>query len=173
MIWDRQFGFLKETLVAPVSRFEIMLGRTLGSATIATLQGIIIFLLTLLVGFRPYNYLNVTYRFTNNFFNGLVFYGIWNSHHLNHGRFSWFSADYELFSDAVIFLSGALFPLDGLPHFINVISHLNPLTYGVDGLRASLINLSHFNLNFDILILTLLSLIVLSIGSYLFSKIQV
>jgi ABC-2 type transport system permease protein len=55
LIWDRQFGFLKETLVAPVSRFEIMLGRTLGGATIATIQGIIVFVLTLLVGFRPYS----------------------------------------------------------------------------------------------------------------------
>ncbi len=53
VIWDRQFGFLKETLVAPVSRFSIMLGRTLGGATVATLQGVIVFLLTLLVGFRP------------------------------------------------------------------------------------------------------------------------
>src|SRR5947207_14362942 len=56
LIWDRQFGFLKETLVAPVSRFHIMLGRTLGGATIATFQGIIIFFLTLIVGFRPYNF---------------------------------------------------------------------------------------------------------------------
>ena len=56
MIWDRQFGFLKETLVAPVSRFEIMFGRTIGGATIATFQGIIIFILSLLIGFRPYNW---------------------------------------------------------------------------------------------------------------------
>src|SRR5438552_14783423 len=53
LIWDRQFGFLKETLVAPVPRLHIMLGRTLGGATIATLQGIIVFVLALLVGFRP------------------------------------------------------------------------------------------------------------------------
>src|SRR5438270_819930 len=55
LIWDRQFGFLKETLVAPVGRFEIMLGRTLGGATIATIQGVIVFILSLLVGFRPHN----------------------------------------------------------------------------------------------------------------------
>ncbi|MDE2589116.1 MAG: ABC transporter permease, partial [Patescibacteria group bacterium] len=53
LIWDRQFGFLKETLVAPVSRIEIMIGRTLGGATIATMQGIIVLILTLLLGFRP------------------------------------------------------------------------------------------------------------------------
>src|SRR6266480_1988706 len=50
LIWDRQFGFLKETLVAPVSRFEIMLGRTLGGATVATIQGLIVFVFTLLLG---------------------------------------------------------------------------------------------------------------------------
>ena len=53
IIWDRQFGFLKETLVAPVSRIEIVLGRTLGGATVATAQGIIVFLLSLFIGFRP------------------------------------------------------------------------------------------------------------------------
>ena len=56
LIWDRQFGFLKETLVAPVSRLNIMLGRTLGGATIATFQGIIVFLLSLVAGFRPSNW---------------------------------------------------------------------------------------------------------------------
>src|SRR5487761_1316072 len=49
LIWDRQFGFLKETLVAPVPRIEIMIGRTLGGATIATMQGVIVFILTLII----------------------------------------------------------------------------------------------------------------------------
>src|ERR1035437_6379757 len=53
IIWDRQFGFLKETLVAPVSRFSIMLGRTLGGATVATFQGVIVFLISMIAGFRP------------------------------------------------------------------------------------------------------------------------
>src|SRR5947208_309759 len=56
LIWDRQFGFLKETLVAPVSRFNIMLGRTLGGATVATFQGVVVFALALLFGFRPTNW---------------------------------------------------------------------------------------------------------------------
>src|SRR5271157_649306 len=56
IIWDRQFGFLKETLVAPVSRLEIMIGRTLGGATVATLQGIIVFILAMIFGFRPDNW---------------------------------------------------------------------------------------------------------------------
>src|SRR5665213_4283929 len=59
LIWDRQFGFLKETLVAPVSRINIMIGRTLGGATVATFQGIIVFALAMLFGFRPHNWLLV------------------------------------------------------------------------------------------------------------------
>src|ERR1700690_4119801 len=59
LIWDRQFGFLKETLVAPVSRFNIMIGRTLGGATVATFQGVIVFCLALIFGFRPYSWLLV------------------------------------------------------------------------------------------------------------------
>ena len=59
MLWDRQFGFLKETLVAPVPRVQIMIGRTLGGATVAVLQGTIIFAITLLAGFRPTNVLAV------------------------------------------------------------------------------------------------------------------
>src|SRR5271170_5408016 len=56
LIWDRQFGFLKETLVAPVSRINIMIGRTLGGATVATLQGVIVFILAMIFGFRPYHW---------------------------------------------------------------------------------------------------------------------
>ncbi len=56
VIWDRQFGFLKETLVAPVSRFNIMIGRTLGGASVGTMQGIIVFLISLIAGFKPYNW---------------------------------------------------------------------------------------------------------------------
>src|ERR1700722_2002853 len=59
LIWDRQFGFLKETLVAPVSRLNIMIGRTLGGATVATMQGIVVFLLAVIFGFRPDNWLLV------------------------------------------------------------------------------------------------------------------
>jgi ABC-2 type transport system permease protein len=56
IIWDRQFGFLKETLVAPVSRLNIMLGRTIGGATVATIQGMVVLLISIAVGFRPTNW---------------------------------------------------------------------------------------------------------------------
>src|ERR1700743_351862 len=59
LLWDRQFGFLKETLVAPVSRLEIMIGRTLGGATVAVIQGLVVMLLSVLFGFRPQNWLSI------------------------------------------------------------------------------------------------------------------
>src|SRR5271165_1246494 len=69
MLWDRQFGFLKETLVAPVSRMQIMIGRTLGGATVAVLQGTLILLICLVAGFRPISLLAVPLGFV---FMGLI-----------------------------------------------------------------------------------------------------
>src|SRR5439155_15217757 len=63
VLWDRQFGFLKETLVAPVPRIYIMIGRTLGGATVAVLQGTLIFVVTLIAGFRPVSVLTVPLAF--------------------------------------------------------------------------------------------------------------
>lgn len=73
----------------------------------------------------------------------------------------------------MFFLSGALFPLNGLPKTIDVISRLNPLTYGVDGLRTTLTGISHFGLGVDFLVLGLITFLILSLGSYLFSRIEV
>jgi len=71
------------------------------------------------------------------------------------------------------FLSGAIFPLTNLPRVMEIITKIDPLTYGVDGLRGALIASNHFALHVDVLILAGLSLILLGIGSYLFSLIEI
>ena len=63
MLWDRQFGFLKETLVAPVSRLQIMIGRTLGGATVAVIQGTLILVICLIAGFRPHSWFSIPLAF--------------------------------------------------------------------------------------------------------------
>src|SRR5215213_3571849 len=63
LLWDRQFGFLKETLVAPVPRTTVMIGRTLGGATVATIQGTLIFVVCLIIGFRPVSWAAVPVAF--------------------------------------------------------------------------------------------------------------
>ena len=173
LIWDRQFGFLKETLVAPVSRFEIMLGRTLGGATIAMIQGVIIFLLTLLVGFRPYNIFVLPLALFEMFLIGLVFTAIGTAVAARLEDMQGFQLIMNFLVLPLFFLSGALFPLRGAPKVLLTIAKLNPLSYGVDALRGSLSNISQFGVVTDISILAIISIIVLGIGSYLFSKIQV
>lgn len=173
LIWDRQFGFLKETLVAPVSRLNIMIGRTLGGATIATIQGIIIFFLTLLVGFRPTSILILPIALLIMFLSALLFTALGTAIASTLEDFQGFQLIMNFLVMPLFFLSGALFPLKDLPGIISFISRLNPLSYGVDGLRATLINTSHFGLGTDLLVLSGVSILFLSIGSYLFSKIQV
>jgi ABC-2 type transport system permease protein len=73
----------------------------------------------------------------------------------------------------IFFLSGALFPLTGLPGVISIVTSIDPLTYGVDGLRGALSGVAHFGISLDLLVLSVLSVILLGVGSYLFSKIQI
>ena len=173
LIWDRQFGFLKETLVAPVSRFEIMLGRTLGGATIATLQGIIIFFMTLLVGFRPYNLALLPVALLVMFFTALFFTGVGTAIASNLSDMQGFQLIMNFLILPLFFLSGALFPLKGAPAGLLIVARFNPLTYGVDALRGVLANASQFGVATDIAVLSGLTVLILLIGSYLFSKIQI
>jgi len=73
----------------------------------------------------------------------------------------------------LFFLSGALFPLQGLPKAITAVARINPLSYGVDGLRGTLVNGAHFGLLTDFLVLSIITIIILAIGSFLFSKIEI
>lgn len=173
MIWDKQFGFLKETMVAPVSRLNIVIGRTLGGATIALLQGIIIFFLSLVIGFRPHILGYLPIFFITMFLVALLFTALGTAIGSLIDDFQGFQLVMNFLVMPLFFLSGALFPLNNLPPIINIITIINPLTYGVDGLRATLIQANHFSLGTDLLVLTILSFIILSIGSYLFSRIQV
>lgn len=172
LIWDRQFGFLKETLVAPVSRFEIMLGRTLGGATIATMQGIIVFILTLIIGFRPH-LASVPFALIIMFLIALLFTAMGTAIASMLEDFQGFQLIMNFLVMPLFFLSGSLFPLNSAPQFLKIISSIDPLTYGVDGLRGALLGATQFGLITDITVLSALTLVLLSVGGYLFSKIQI
>src|SRR5579872_4681955 len=171
VIWDRQFGFLKETLVAPVSRINIMFGKTLGGATIAVIQGCVVFVLTLILGFRPeLNALPVMLFFmiiVSIFFTAV---GIAIASTLE--DIQGFQIIMNFLVQPLFFLSGALYPLTNLPKIFLTITSIDPLTYGVDGIRGALTGVSHFGLLHDGLLLTGLTAVVLVIGGYFFSKIQ-
>ncbi|MBU6141709.1 ABC transporter permease [Patescibacteria group bacterium] len=173
IIWDRQFGFLKETLVAPVPRFQIMLGRTLGGATVATIQGFIVFLLALVAGFRPVSYAMLPLALVFVFLIALHFAAIGTAFGSLLEDMQAFPLIMNFIMMPLFFLSGSLFPLNGIPEAILAMTYANPLTYGVDGLRAALAANAHFAVSTDFLLLSGMTVIMLSIGGYLFSKIRI
>jgi ABC-2 type transport system permease protein len=172
VIWDKQFGFLKETLVAPVSRFEIMIGRTLGGATVAMLQGVIVLLITILVGFRP-SLASIPVVLAFMLLIALFYTAFGTAIASLLDDMQGFHLIMSLFVMPTFFMSGAVFPLNNLPKAITIIASFNPLSYGVDGLRTALINVSHFSMMTDFVVLVIGVSFLLAIGSYLFSRIQI
>ncbi|PWU22939.1 multidrug ABC transporter permease [Candidatus Cerribacteria bacterium 'Amazon FNV 2010 28 9'] len=172
LIWDRQFGFLKETLVAPVPRLSIMLGRTLGGATIAFLQGIFILLLSILFGFRPVSFIGLIPTLVLMLLTALLFTSVGTAIASTLEDFQGFQLIMNFLVMPLFFLSGALFPLQGIPPLLKVIASIDPLSYAIDSFRYFMIGSSHFSIATDIGVLAILTMITIGIGSYLFSKIQ-
>jgi ABC-2 type transport system permease protein len=173
IIWDRQFGFLKETLVAPVGRFTIMLGRTLGGATVATFQGLIVLVLSLLVGFRFTNYLHIPLAILFMFIIALLFTALGTAVASTLEDMQGFQLIMNFLVMPIFFLSGSLFPLTNLPTAMVIATRIDPMSYGIDGLRGVLGGVAQFGITTDFLILCAITTLFLIIGSYLFSKIQV
>jgi ABC-2 type transport system permease protein len=134
IVWDREFGFLREILVAPVSRAAIVVGKCLGGATIATFQGVIFLILA---GFAhvPYNPLLILtligelllLSFT------LTAFGVMMAARIR--QFQAFMALTQMLVMPLFFLSGALYPLSGLPAWLSVLTRIDPLTYVVGPMR--------------------------------------
>jgi ABC-2 type transport system permease protein len=170
VIWDRQFGFLKETLVAPVSRLSIMFGRTLGGATVASLQGIIVLIVTVIAGFRPVSWYGVFPAIIMMFLVGLLFSALGMMVASLLKDMQGFQLIMNFLVMPLFFLSGALYPLKNMPFWIRMLSYLDPLTYGVDGMRGALIQFSSYSLFIDFIILTGFSLLMVFLGAYFFEK---
>ncbi len=173
VIWDREFGFLKETLVAPVSRVHVMIGRTMGGATVATLQGLIILLISLGVGFRPAGVGLVLLALVHMVLIAVLFTALGTAIASVLEDMQGFQLIINFLVMPIFFFSGALFPLRGLPESIQVVSSINPLTYGVDGLRGALIREVHFTQSLDLAVPAAVALLLLGIGSWLFSRIEI
>ena len=169
VIWDRQFGFLKETLVAPVPRFHIMMGKTLGGATISIFQGLIVFIITLIAGFRPnLSYLPLAFLFM--FLIAVLFTSLGVAIASQLDDMQAFPIIMNFLIMPIFFLSGAIFPLEGIPKALESVIKFNPLTYGVDGIRGALTNSYYFSFFIDFIVITILALIMLAIGTYMFYR---
>ncbi len=173
MLWDRQFGFLKETLVAPVSRLQIMIGRTLGGATVAIIQGCIVLIICLIAGFRPQNWLVIPQAFLFVFLVAMVFAALGTAIGSVIKDMQGFQLVMNFLVMPIYFLSGALFPLENQKIVMKIVTRMDPLAYGVDGLRGTLTGVWHFNAGFDIAVLSTIAVCFLCLGAYLFSRIEV
>ena len=173
LIWDRQFGFLKETLAAPVSRFEVMLGQAFGGATIATMQGIIVLFLSMIIGFQPFNWALVPLAILAMFLMSLLFTTLGIAIASRMEDFQGFQLIMNFLIMPLFFLSGALFPVSSMPPALKIIAQVNPLSYGVDMIRGLLANTLSFGYGIDLISIGGLTVLLLVIGSWLFSRIEV
>lgn len=173
LLWDRQFGFLKETLVAPVPRLHIMIGKTIGGATVAILQGLLIVTVCLLVGFRPAHLSALPQALLFMILIAVVFSGLGTVIGSTLQNMQGFQLIMNFLVMPIFFLSGALYPLSNLPVALAAVTRLDPLTYGIDGLRGAFIGAGHFNPALDAAVLLAVAVLFLALGARAFSRIQI
>jgi len=170
VLWDKEFGFLKEIMVAPVSRVSIVLGRLAGGVTTSLVQGISILGVSFLLGFKINTILSLPLA--------IVFMALISSSFLGLGLIfaskmkdmQGFNIVFNFVIFPLFFLSGALYPLENFPVWLRYISYIDPLTYGVDGLRGVLIGVSSFPVLFNLVMMIVMSLIMIFLGAYFFEK---
>lgn len=173
VLWDKEFGFLKEIMVAPVKRSAIVFGRIIGGITTSIIQGFIILIISLFIGFKIASPLSLILAFVFMFMIGTAFIGFGIAIASKMEDVHGFSLIIQFIIFPTFLLSGALFPISNFPSWIRPLSYINPLTYGVDGLRASLVGFSQFPIVFDFFIILLFDFLMIGLATWLFSKTEV
>lgn len=172
LLWDRQLGFLKETLVAPVRRTSIVLGRTLGGATVAVMQGLLVVIACTIAGFRPVSLLQLPAMIGSMSLIAFTFCALGTAIASRLENAQSFPLLMNFLIMPLFFLSGALFPLEGLPAPLKTITSLNPFSYGVDALRGSLVGMTHYGIALDWSVLAVTATLFAALAAVAFSRIQ-
>ncbi len=169
VVWDREFGFMKEILVSPVSRVSIFIGKSLGGMSTAIIQGLLILLLSFFIGIpiSPLSFL-MAIPIMILISLGIVGLGLIIASFVE--TFEGFGLIMNFVTFPLFFMSGAIFPLDQAPTWLKTISYFNPITYGVDVLRKVLIGVSSFSLFNDMLVISVFAFATIMIGSLVFNR---
>jgi ABC-2 type transport system permease protein len=170
VLWDREFGFLKEIMVAPVSRVSIVLGRIAGGATTALIQAVLILGISHIMGFKIINVSSIFLAIVFMILIAITFLGLGLIFASKMRDMQGFSIVMNFVIFPLFFLSGALYPLENFPVWLRYISKLDPLTYGVDGLRAALIGVSSFSIFSNLVFMVIFSSVMILLGAYFFEK---
>lgn len=155
ILMDKRFGFLSELLVTPVSRAKILLGSALGGATVSIMQGVLIFFISYILGFRPYDWLLVLPAFGILVLMCLALACVGAGIASLVDDFQGFQGINNLLVLPLFFLSSALYPLEHVPTALRIISTYNPVSYMVDALRYLLANQTHFGIGKDLVIIAI------------------
>jgi ABC-2 type transport system permease protein len=172
LIWDRQFGFIKETLVAPVPRWQIMFGRACGGATVALLQATLVALISLAVGFRVESTAHLLLALVYASLVALMFTALGTAIASVVEDFQAFPLVMNFLVMPLFFLSGALFPLQGVPAALATVARFNPVAYAVDGVRGALTGVWHFGAPLDLAVLVAMTAVLLAVSTALFARVE-
>jgi ABC-2 type transport system permease protein len=170
VLWDKEFGFLKEIMVTPVSRLSIVLGRMAGGSTVALVQALLILTLSTLFGFRIHGIGGFLIGFLFMLLIAFTFIGLGLAFASRMKDMQGFQIVVNFVVFPLFFLSGAIYPIQGLPAVLKPLVYLDPLTYGVDGLRAGLLGVSANPLILDFAVLSVFCVGIVTLGSVLFES---
>ena len=169
---DQDVGFLKEILVAPVSRTSIVLGRIAGGSTTAIVQATLILLISIPLGFELAGLWSLPLAALFLVLIAITFVGFGIALASQFSDSEGFSLIVQFLIFPLLFLSGALVPIEGFPEPVQYLALVNPLTYGVDGLRAALVGASRYPIVVDFGALVVSSVVMVSLGAYLFERVD-
>jgi ABC-2 type transport system permease protein len=172
ILFDKRFGFLKEMLVAPVSRLRILLGNALGGSTISLIQGILVFIIAAILGFRPHDWLLLPVALIIMIVLSVTLTSFGAGIASMVEDFQGFQGINNFLIFPLFFLSGALYPLTSAPEWLKILGYINPLSYSVDALRWALINQHHFRLEVDFFVIGITLIVSLWFAVSRFNRIQ-
>lgn len=172
IIWDKKIDFLKEVMAAPISRTAIFLGKALGGTTDVLIQILILLVIGLFIGIQ-YTLISIIGVLIIIFILtlGLVSIGLTLGSRMESTEGFGFIVSLVILP--LFFLSGALYPVDKLPEWLMIFNRMDPVTYAVDGLRGMLLGLNHFDIWFDLGVLTAFSLVMIGVGTHAFQRMKV
>lgn len=173
IIWDREFGFLKEILIAPVSRFFVALGKAIGGVTTAMIQGILIMIIAWFIGVRYVSIPGVLSGIAVMFISGIGFIGLGIAIASKIESHEGFQMVMSFLTMPLVLLSGAFFPITNLPAWLKVLVYVNPLTYGVEALRYCLLGSSIIPIQISIAVIVIFSIAMIALGGRLFGRMKV
>jgi ABC-2 type transport system permease protein len=173
IIWDREFGFLKEILIAPVSRFYVSLGKAVGGVTTAMIQGILIMIIAWLIGVRYVSIWGVLLGIVVMFISGIGFIGLGIALASKIESHEGFQMVMSFLTMPLVLLSGAFFPIVNLPGWLKMLVYANPLTYGVEALRWCLLGNSTIPISLSVAVLVIFSIAMIALGGRLFGTMRV